>query len=158
MVEIQPSYRRGRFVSVLLFVTLSTALLSLAAVVACGMMSDTDATAARPRPLEVTLCGEVAQTNFGTLTPETRLEVPVTLVNNGLFPITLGSISASCECVTIKLEGDRVNPGEKLQGVVALDLSHDPNFKGGLLLSVDADVAGSNGERAFRIEITATVG
>lgn len=74
------------------------------------------------------------------------------LHNAGTTTIELCQVGSSCDCCSVTLEKDIVEPGEKVKATAKVDLAHDPRFVG--RLSLDArGYSQSNHVLAFQIEI-----
>jgi len=78
------------------------------------------------------------------------------LTNPGSEPVTVARISSSCECLKLRPAPPfTVPPGRSLAVTAELDLSAEPQFAGGLSITVTGYTP--EGERAFEITVSAAV-
>jgi len=78
------------------------------------------------------------------------------LTNPGSEPVTVARITSSCECLKLRPGPPfTVPPGRSLAVTAELDLSAEPQFAGGLSITVTGYTP--EGERAFEITVEADV-
>ncbi len=78
-------------------------------------------------------------------------------MNAGGEAVELGPVTTSCDCLSVSLSRSTLEPGAEVPGAFILDLSREPDFRGGLMLSAEASVPGKPGVRAFAARLTADV-
>jgi hypothetical protein len=109
-------------------------------------------------PFRVVLFGPPSPSrDLGVVPPGARVEVPFVLVNEGTAAVTLGGVTTSCDCLSVSLPSREVGAGESVGGTVVLDLGKEPGFRGGLMLTAEANVAGDPARNAFTIRLDADV-
>jgi hypothetical protein len=92
--------------------------------------------------------------NFGRLRQAERHEVLINISNKSSNDIVLSHFSTSCPCASIVHETSRIRAGETVEGMVVLDLTREPNFRGALSITVIEFAAD---RPAFKITINAVV-
>jgi hypothetical protein len=73
----------------------------------------------------------------------------IALSNSSGTDCTISLISSSCPCFSVHVPGNQVGAGQTVSGQVVLDLSHEPEFIGGLLIEVNGYTP--DGHTAFRL-------
>ena len=82
--------------------------------------------------------------------------VPFVVSNPGPVAVTLGTFRTSCDCLRVELDATRVEPGAEVGGRAVIDLSHEPDFSGGLSLDVEASAA-EDGRPVFALKLSVEV-
>jgi hypothetical protein len=109
-------------------------------------------------PLRVTLLGPPPPIrDLGIISAGSRREVPFLLVNEGTAAVRFGEVKTSCECLSASLDTNDIGAGESVAGRLVFDLAKDPAFRGVLLLTSEAPVAGGSARKAFTIRLNVEV-
>lgn len=109
--------------------------------VACQSQNDQRNSSATRHEFKVTRFRPPTETYpLGRIGPGERTEVAFHLHNATKFPVVLGPIQTSCECLQVSLDTPRIVPGQTIVGTVELDFRKDPTFTGGLLLTAVQNV------------------
>jgi hypothetical protein len=120
-----------------------------------GSVASRPEAAASAKPLRVVLgvrpsgsydAGEVAQGG--------RVEVPFVVSNPGPAAVTVGPFRTSCDCLRVELDATRVEAGTEVGGRAVIDLANEPGFRGGLILSAEAEVSGNPRPLSIRLSLT----
>jgi hypothetical protein len=89
--------------------------------------------------------------NAGELRPNSKAFGDLRLSNPGPNPVEIRRIRTSCPCLTITLDKLALAPGESIRAKMTLDLSREPDFRGGLLIEAVGEDA--EGELAFSVSL-----
>lgn len=75
---------------------------------------------------------------LGPFAASERREIPIRLENRTGHPLRWSTMKMSCGCLELRLPANHLGVGEWMDGVVFIDLSHAPDFRGGLVLTAEA--------------------
>ena len=89
------------------------------------------------------------QLHFGQLPPGSEVEKVIWLKNHGNEPVTVSEVESSCSCLTLRLDRATIEPGGQTEATAVLDLNKEPDFTGGLLMTIK----GFTRDRATRKEV-----
>jgi Protein of unknown function (DUF1573) len=81
--------------------------------------------------------------SLGSVTSGQRAKAEFTLVNRGSGAIQVGSIATSCPCLRVRPRSVRLEPGEARVLTAEFDGSEEPDFQGGLAISVTGYAGGA---------------
>jgi hypothetical protein len=97
----------------------------------------------------------MTRVELGKVEPGSITEAVVYLTNEEEQPQEIAKIEVGCECVSFKVPGHDVFPGERVAAKVKLDLSREAEFGGELAVEVRA--FGPDGTELFSLEVVAMV-
>lgn len=81
--------------------------------------------------------------DFKVLNQGQRARAELSVINRTGRPFVIGRTESSCTCLTLRINGREILPGQRMYAELLLDMSHEPTFVGGLLMTVTAfDEAG----------------
>jgi hypothetical protein len=69
---------------------------------------------------------------LGNMDASRRIERSVLFENRSRECVTIARIKTDCECVRLEANSSRFEPNAKARGVLVVDLTGDPEFKGSL--------------------------
>lgn len=111
-----------------------------------------------PEPLRVVLFApRAAGHDCGVLSPGAKVVYPLVVVNEADAAVALDEVVTSCECLSVSLSSQKIGAGGSVSGTVIIDLSKEPNSRGGLCLLAEAHVAGNPTHKAFTIRLDVDV-
>jgi hypothetical protein len=93
--------------------------------------------------------------DFGSLTQGGAASVPIHINNNTDETFAIEEMSSSCVCLWLQPSSRVVLPGERMSGELWLNLAHEPEFLGNLLMTLKLD--DPSGHRSLTIQAKARV-
>ncbi len=84
-----------------------------------------------------------------------REQETFSISNAGSNVVEIAKVETSCDCLDVELSRRIAKPGEKLLGVVKLDLAKEPGFTGNLAIEVKG--LAKTGELAFSVSVLVTI-
>lgn len=75
--------------------------------------------------------------NSQTVRAGARSKAQLWLTNHSDSCIDIASVRVSCPCLTVRLSKQRLEPREKVEAIVWIDLSEEPSFIGGLCPEIE---------------------
>lgn len=119
-----PPPRRIRFRSVAL---VALAALTVNSVITLALLGAADRPHLTPTP---------AVLELGTLSPGDVTRAELLVSNDGSLPVTVAEIRTSCPCLEVRLDEYTIQPGQTVRGQLVFDTTAEPDFAGGLSVSV----------------------
>jgi hypothetical protein len=109
------------------------------------------------KPLRIVLgTATPGRYDAGKISRGGRMEVPFVMLNSGKTAVTVGSILTSCDCLRIELSLSRVEAGAEVGGRAIIDLTHESDFVGGLVLEAEAPAV-EDGRPVFALKLSIEV-
>lgn len=98
----------------------------------------------------------IVRRSLGVFCPSEQRVIPIRLENNTGHPLQWASIRTSCECLNMLPPAGQLGVGGQLDGEIIIDLTHTPEFRGGLLLIAEA-ISADSGRPIFTLALQADV-
>jgi hypothetical protein len=91
--------------------------------------------------------------NLGDVSPGGQVRQWIEINNPRVHDVEIASVRVGCECVSVTLDATKIPAERSVRALVVADLSHLPDFRGGLGVSVT--IHGSEGEEyhQFRVDL-----
>jgi len=91
--------------------------------------------------------------DLGEVSPGGRIRQWIEINNPHAHDFEVSEVSVGCECVSVTLGATRIPAEQSVRALVVADLSHLPDFRGGLGVSVT--IRGSDGTKCqqFRVDV-----
>ena len=114
----------------------------------------------QPVAIDLSISASGSQSReLGTVAAGRRTVFPCLIRNTTRDEVTLGPFETSCHCLSVSLPDRVIPPGRSAPGEVILDMAMEPDFRGGLALTVEAPVVvgGRPTGMAVNVVLTAVV-
>jgi hypothetical protein len=82
-------------------------------------------------------------------------EADFAVTNPESAPVSISRIDTSCECLTVDMRSQTLQPGETVKARAAIDMALKPEFAGGLALTAKA--LDADGKPLFAVVVNAEV-
>jgi hypothetical protein len=106
-------------------------------------------------PNDLSLTAQPRTLNLGTISQGEAVSAAFLLHNQSSDLVSLGSVRASCPCLTLSFPSHLIKSGATAKGRAHLNMAREPEFAGNLIIEVEGHDTDS--KPAFRLLVQATI-